>query len=96
MTSFKKMALISNDELDRLKQKQLSSYNPELRSMAFLKDEMDQLLLRTDLSAEEKLKLFQSAQHRFDSLKPQVHLSPTAPSTNVARNEDDKQRRVQI
>jgi len=94
MTSFKKMSLIANEELERLKQKQLSSYNPELRSMVFLKDEMDQLLLRTDLPVEEKLKLFQTAQHLFDSLKPQVQLTPAASTPSVVRTEDQEEERA--
>ena len=46
MSAFKKMSLVAAEELDRLKQKQLTSYNPELRSMVFLKDEMDRILTR--------------------------------------------------
>ena len=61
------MSLVAAEELDRLKQKQLSSYKPELRTMVFLKDEMDEILNNENLGAEEKLKLFQTAQHRFGS-----------------------------
>jgi len=85
MTSFKKMSLIAQEELDRLKQRQLTSYNPELRSMVFLKDEMDQLLLRTDLPAEEKLKLFQTAQHRFQALRPDVQSTTAGTTTSTPR-----------
>ena len=72
MATFKKMTLVSEEELDRLKQKQIS-YNPEVRVLAFLKDEMDQILSRNDLGIEEKLKLFQAAQGRFSTLKMKDH-----------------------
>ena len=71
------MSLVAQEELDRLKQKQLTSYQPELRSMVFLKDEMDTILNRADLPADEKVKLFQIAQNRFASLKSTV-LQPSA------------------
>ena len=84
MSAFKKMSLVAAEELNRLKQKQLTAYNPELRSMVFLKDEMDRILTRNDLPADEKVKLFQVAQHRFDSLKLSVQQQPIAPAKAAA------------
>jgi hypothetical protein len=84
MSSFKKMSLVAAEELDRLKQKQLTAYNPELRSMVFLKDEMDTILTRNDLPADEKVKLFQVAQHRFDTLRHSVMQKPAAPAKAAA------------
>lgn len=59
------MALVDSDELDRLKQKQLTSYNPTIRSMAMLKDEVDTVLERGDLSAEEKVAIIRASKQRF-------------------------------
>jgi len=94
MSSFKKLSLVSQDELTRLKQKQLTSYNPELRAMVLLKDEMDDILMRADLSPEEKLKLFQTAQHRFASLKPQVQVTSVAQSKAEPTAEEEPQQAV--
>ncbi len=80
MSAFKKMSLVAAEELDRLKQKQLTAYNPELRSMVFLKDEMDEILSRSDLPADTKLKMFQVAQHRFGSLRQSIFQQPIAPA----------------
>lgn len=91
MSTFKKMSLVAQEELDRLKQKQLVSYNPELRSMVFLKDEMDTILTRSDLPADEKLKMFQIAQHRFDALKADVlHPALTAASKSKLETVTDE------
>ena len=85
MSSFKKMSLVAQEELDRLKQKQLTSYQPELRSMVFLKDEMDTILNRSDLPADEKLKLFQVAQNRFASIKSTALQPALTTSTTTAQ-----------
>jgi len=70
MSTFKKLKLVSEDELQRLKEKQIRDYDPKIKKLAFLQSEMD-LLLNEDsgLNTEERLKLFQAAQQRFESFK---------------------------
>jgi len=67
MTSFRKMAIVGADDLDRLRQKHLSTYNPELRIMARLQEEIDSILNNKGVSTEERLAHVQAAMHRFQS-----------------------------
>ena len=68
MSSFKKLQLLSEEEVNRLKQKQISQYDPQLRAAAFLQTELDDLLSNKDLDSQQKMTLFQMAQQRFASL----------------------------
>ena len=63
------MKLMSEDEINRLKSKQITQYDPQVRTMAFLQTEIDDILTRKDLAPESIMALFQSAQSRFHSLK---------------------------
>ena len=81
MSAFKKMALVSPDELDRLRQKKVQSYNPTLRTLAFLDEEMDDILNRNDLTVDDKLRLFQTAQTRFKALSSTEPAKILAPQT---------------
>ncbi len=85
MASFKKLSLMAKDELDRLKQRDLKSYNPKLKAVVLLDDEMEDILNRKDLCSEEKMKIFQQAQHRFLSLfKTLDHPALTGVSEQIA------------
>ena len=68
MSSFRKLQLVSEEEINRLKQKQLSQYDPQLRAAAFLQSEIDDILTNKDMEAQRKATLFQTAQQRFASL----------------------------
>lgn len=68
MTSFEKFNLIPKDEFDRLRQHDLRTYDPKLRVLACLDQEMTEILNRTDISPEEKMTNYQQAQHRFMAL----------------------------
>ena len=68
MSSFRKLQLVSEEEINRLKQKQLSQYDPQLRAAAFLQSEIDDILTNKDMDAQRKTTLFQVAQQRFASL----------------------------
>ena len=59
---------MSEEEINRLKSKQISQYNPEIRTMAFLQTEIEDILTRNDLTPEDKMGLFHNAQQRFSSL----------------------------
>ena len=68
MSSFRKLQLVSEEEINRLKQKQLSQYDPQLRAAAFLQSEIDDILTNKDMDVQRKTTLFQTAQQRFASL----------------------------
>ena len=78
MASFDKLLLLSEDERDQLRQKRIKEFNPQIRTLAFLEEEMEQLLNDTTLDADRKLKLFQAAQSRYELLHQ------TLPSTSPA------------
>ncbi len=59
------MAIVSTDEMDRMRMKQLSSYNPEINVMSKLQGDIAEIFDRPDLSTEDKLALIQNANHRF-------------------------------
>ena len=69
---FKKMRLIQDEEYERLRQKQVSSYNPELRVMAHLEDEMRDIMDSRNISPEDKLKLFEQLRLRSNDVKNQA------------------------
>ena len=75
MASFKQLKLIDEQELNRLIEKQIRQYDPALKILASVRKEMNTLMERNDLLPEEKLALYQSAQQRFDSIKPSVGIS---------------------
>ena len=66
MSSFVKKVLVEQAELDRIQQRQLKEYSPELHSLARLQTHMAETLARKDLSTEQKLQLLCSYQSRFD------------------------------
>lgn len=66
---FQKKVLLNEEEYMRMKDKQFANYNSVLRTLTFLKDDMDTIILRDDLTVDQKLKLFQAAQQRFDQVK---------------------------
>ncbi len=71
------MAIVSIDEMDRIKQKQLATYNPELRVMARLQEEIEETLARTDLDAAAKIALIQSLSHKFQAFNIKNITQPT-------------------
>ena len=69
MSSFVKKVLVEQAELDRMQQRQLKEYSPELHSLAWLQTHMAETLARKDLSTEQKLQLLSSYQSHFDKLQ---------------------------
>jgi hypothetical protein len=94
MSSFKKLQLLSEEEVNRLKQKQLSQYNPQLRAAAFLQTEIDDLLGNTDMDSQQKMTLFQMAQQRFASLVGKNAMSsvPLAGIHKEMTHDEEEQR----
>ena len=66
---FKKLKLIDEQEIQRLVEKQLKEYDPVLRTLGKLQREMDSVLDRDDLSAEDKQGLYQANLGKFLSMK---------------------------
>ena len=80
-SSFSKKVLIEQGELDRLQQRQLRDYSPELQSMAHLQNHIRNIMSRKNLSAEERLNLISGEQIQFDKLKKETGvLSGTLPA----------------
>ena len=68
-TNMVKEVLVEQAELDRLQQRQLQDYSPELHSLARLQTQMTKVLWRKNITADQKLDLLLSLQTRFDRLK---------------------------
>jgi hypothetical protein len=62
---FKRLKLLDEQELDRLIEKQIRQYDPNLRGMVAMRKEMDEVMGREDLNPEERIALYKSAQQRF-------------------------------
>jgi hypothetical protein len=83
--SYKKLRLMEEDEYLRMKDKQIKEYDPELRTMTLLKSEITDLLSNDSMDANEKQKLLNRAQIRFDNLRNiQVEKQPE-PAREPAR-----------
>ena len=81
MANFEKLLLLSEDEHDQLRQKRIKEFNPQIRTMAFLEEEMEQLLNDTSpLDADRKLKFFQAAQNRYELLQQTLQPQTLAPA----------------
>ena len=82
--SFIKKVLIDEGELDRLQQRQLRDYSPELQSMARLQTQMAEVLARKDLSPQDKLSMLSGQQGRFDKIKKDIGVLSGGPSLTPA------------
>ena len=69
MTGIRKMVLIEETELQRLKEKHLRDYDPTLNAMARAESDLDAIFGDKDLTDEQKSALIQHAQQRFNNLK---------------------------
>lgn len=99
-TLFKKLKVVDEQDVLRMIEKQLRQYDPALRAMARMKQEMDSTFMREDLSPEEKLTLLKANQQRFTQMKsgvgsvvqveaPAVAAAPTQPALLAPDNEDE-------
>ena len=80
-SSFSKKVMIEQGELNRLQQRQLRDYLPELQSMARLQNHIRDIMSRKNLSADERLNLISGEQIQFDKLKKETGvLSGTLPA----------------
>ncbi len=93
MSSFEKFTLVRKEDMDRLRQHDMRTYDPKMRALVQLDQEMQHVLSRRDISAEEKMAIFQQAQHRFMSLfnnwSATAQHAPAAAAA-AAADEDDE------
>ena len=87
--AFHKLQLVSEEELNRLRQKQIAQYNPKLPTAAFLKSEIDELMSDKQMEPESKLRLLQLAQQRFTSLRGKHAMERTSLGGIRTQIEDD-------
>ncbi len=68
--SFKKYKLFTDDDLQRLRQKHLAEYNPNITVLAKLQGEIEELLDgNISIPNDDKIKLLSTLGQRFNSLK---------------------------
>ena len=67
--SFDKYHLMRDEEYNRLRQKQVQSYNPELRLLTKLDDDMNEILNDTTIPADVKVRIYDHIKQRFKDVK---------------------------
>jgi len=67
--SFDKFHLMREEEYQRMRQKQVQSYNPELRLLTRLDDDMNEILNDTTLPTDVKMRIFDHIKQRFKDVK---------------------------
>ena len=101
--SYVKKVLVDEAELDRLQQRQIREYSPEIASLSRLKSDMDIILRHSGLTPQEKLNKLATVQGRFEKIRkdagvlsssvaaiapPQV---PTAPPPEGAKGDEEEE-----
>ena len=88
MSGFRKMVLVDQGEVDRLRQKQIREYNPTISAMGRTQAELEAVLNNAAISDEDKVAILQETQRRFDRLKsiigPMSEIPVTTTMTNPA------------
>ena len=99
MSNMVKKVLIEKGELDRLQQRQIRDYSPELQSMVRLQSQMVDVLAQKDMSADAKIQLLNTYQSRFDKLQKETGVLrssttaaavPTPEAAPVIEEEDEQ------
>ncbi|KAF0138706.1 MAG: hypothetical protein FD143_3619 [Ignavibacteria bacterium] len=65
---YKTMTLIEEGELERLRQRQIKDYNPALKSLGFVQDQIEKLFNDSELDDESKHKILCYLQNKFGTL----------------------------
>ena len=95
MSSLSKKVLIEQGELDRLQQRQLREYSPELQAVVRLLNNMIDITANKKLNAEERLNSISGLQIQFDKLKKETGLLCGAIQPQVAHEAPLAARPVQ-
>jgi len=82
--SFDKYHLLRDEEYQRLRQKQVQSYNPELRILTRLDDDMKEILNDNSVPVDAKLRIFNEIQQRIKDIKSSNQLNPSIAAAKVA------------
>ena len=83
MSSFVKKVLVEQAELERLQQRQLREYSPEIAAMTRLQNNIADVLACMGLSPEDKLSLLTNYQGRFKNLQSEKGVGTTKPTTGA-------------
>ncbi|KAF0138624.1 MAG: hypothetical protein FD143_3634 [Ignavibacteria bacterium] len=78
---YKTMTLVEEAELDRLRQRQIKDYNPSLKSLVKIQEQIDNIFQDSELGDDSKSKILAHLQERFGFLLKKFKYS--APSTNA-------------
>ena len=81
MSDYRKMVLLEEAEVDRLRQKQIREYDPTIGAMAHAQADIDDALTKSKLSDEQKLNLLFQAQQRFRHLRASFGPIPSQQTT---------------
>ena len=79
MASFQRMRLVRDEEYERLRQKQISTYDPELRVLARLDDERRSVLDSNKFNNSEKVALMNHIGSRMSEVRSQYKNDTAAP-----------------
>ena len=74
--SFDKLHLMRDEEYKRLRQKQVQSYNPELRLLTKLDDDMNEILNDTTVPVDVKMRIYDHIRDRFKDVKAASKVAP--------------------
>ena len=84
---FKRMTLIEEAELERLREKQIRDYNPTLKTLADIQANIDKLIDHPVLNPEGKMQLLSYLQTRFQKIykraKNEILPTPLIPSEST-------------
>ena len=95
MSSFSKNVLIELAELNRVQQRQLREYSPELQAMERLLNNMMKITANKKLNADKRLNSISGLQIQFDKLKTETGLLSGAIKFQVAHKAPLAARPVQ-
>jgi hypothetical protein len=92
--AFKKSVLVEAAEYDRLKQRNLREYQPDMSRLGRLQDQIHTILLNSHLSDQQKLALVAGPESQFNKLKSELGvLSGSASSArDVSMGDEDKSK----
>ena len=95
-SSFKKMMLVDEAVVQRMKEKAILQYNPDLKVLVKLQDSMNKALNDIGLSNSERLQLYNTSWRQMDKLldvsgihQRGIGEAVTQPSINVPEREHD-------
>lgn len=95
MSNFSKKILIDKGELDRIQQRQIRDFSPELQNMGELRSLIAELFEKKGLSDDAKLSLLKTYQVRFDKLQKETGIPNTGVlSTTSSAPENAKKGKV--